>query len=305
MSDRSKLLILTYHGICENPNKLRSWQHSARDFERHMSVLSRFCNVLTVSEGARLLHSGELPSRSVCISFDDGYRNNRVVALPILQRYGLRATFFVATGFLDGGLMWNDAIIEAIQRASVDFIDLRDHGLGSWAIRSASERQGAVNELINALKYRSVDERKALVTRLVERAGAILPNNLMLSSGEVRELFRAGMEIGAHTVNHPILTQTAPDAAEREIEASKSTLEDITGASVNSFAYPNGRPGIDFDDSHRALVRKLGFGCAVSTLPGVATREDDVFALRRLAPWDTRSSVFALRLIAYFSGIRS
>lgn len=270
-----------------------------------MSVLSRFFNVLTVSEGARLLRSGGLPPRSVCISFDDGYRNNLTVALPILQKYRLRATFFIATGFLDGGLMWNDAVIEAIQGSCMDIVDLRDIGLGSWSIRSTSEKQRAVAELINAFKYRPVDERQALVEQLVESAGALMPNDLMLSSDGVLEMSRTGMEIGAHTVNHPILTKVAPDVAEREIQASRATLEEITGVPVTSFAYPNGRPQIDFDEVHCALVRKLGFDCAVSTSPGVATQNDGQFALRRLAPWDTRASVFAVRMIAYSLGVRS
>jgi peptidoglycan/xylan/chitin deacetylase (PgdA/CDA1 family) len=73
--------------------------------------------------------SGALPERAAAITFDDGYADNFTRALPLLREQGLPATFFVATGFLDGGRMWNDTISEAIRRCNEDVVDLSAIGL--------------------------------------------------------------------------------------------------------------------------------------------------------------------------------
>ena len=89
-----------------------------------MAALRRYCHPVPLIEGVRGLATGSLPDRAVTVTFDDGYADNAEVALPILQRHGVPATFFVATGYLNGGRMWNDSIIEAIRRAPATELDL-------------------------------------------------------------------------------------------------------------------------------------------------------------------------------------
>ncbi len=117
----------------------------------------------SVIEAVQRLRNGTLSTRAACITFDDSYAGNAEVALPILQKYGISATFFIATGFINGGIMWNDRLIELIRRAKGDTLDLT----------------------------------------------------------------RIGMEIGAHTVEHPILTRVENDKANSEMINSKEMLEDI------------------------------------------------------------------------------
>lgn len=118
-----------------------------------------------------------------------------------------------------------------------------------------------------------------------------------MSSDQVRALHRAGMQIGAHTVNHPILARLGRDEAMREIGDSKRRLESITGAPVTLFAYPNGRPGDDYDDASVALVREAGFEAAFSTTWGAARLVSDRFQLPRFTPWDRGRGRFGLRLL--------
>jgi peptidoglycan/xylan/chitin deacetylase (PgdA/CDA1 family) len=104
------------------------------------------------------------------------------------------------------------------------------------------------------------------------------------------------MEIGAHTVSHPILAQVSIDAARREIGEGRVQLEHIIGAPVRVFAYPNGKPGRDYRCEHVALVRDLGFDCAVSTAWGAARAGADLYQIPRFTPWDRTNAKFALRL---------
>ena len=91
-------------------------------FEAQMRVVAENFVPLPLSEAVDRLMIGELPPRAACVTFDDGYIDNVELALPILQSHGLSATFFVATGYLDGGWMWNDKVIgaPAVCRPAVD-----------------------------------------------------------------------------------------------------------------------------------------------------------------------------------------
>jgi peptidoglycan/xylan/chitin deacetylase (PgdA/CDA1 family) len=141
-----------------------------------------------------------------------------------------------------------------------------------------------------------VGERQALVEQLAEKMGSTLPKNLMMSPAQIRRLHDAGMEIGGHTVNHPILASLDEDQARAEIVDGKRRLEDIIAAPVSLFAYPNGKPGVDYGPRDVELVKKAGFAAAVSTIGGVAGRSSDIFQLPRFGPWDRNPRRLAARL---------
>lgn len=294
------LVILAYHRVLESRDELRPSEVTAQDFDRHMRVVSNWFNVLPLRQGVARLKSGSLPRRAVCITFDDGYADNYSVALPLLRKYDLPATVFVATGFLDGGRMWNDTIIEAVRRWPDGQIDLTDLQLGCYPTSDSEQRRVAVEAIIRELKHRDPAERLQLVDALAKRSGESLPDDLMLTSEQVSELSKANIEIGAHTVTHPILKSTTDQAAEQEISVGKATLESITGKPVKAFAYPNGKPGVDYDPVHVEMVNKAGFDCAVATCSGIARQADDVFQLPRFGPWAESSIKFGLRTLRMF-----
>lgn len=166
--------------------------HSVNDksaFLRQMSYLKRnFRFVLIKDLQTEMLKAGQ-KENIVCCTFDDGELNNYTNALPILENLGLKATFFIATGFVG--------------------------------------------------KYMRGPRGK----------------RLMMNTQQLRELSSLGYEIGAHTVTHPILTEIPASEVRKEILQSKHYLEDLTGSSVLSFAYPFG----DFDKPIRDLVEEAGF----------------------------------------------
>ena len=299
------LLILIYHRVLAAPDPLRSRTVQAPDFAAQMDLIASCFNVLPLSEALQRLESRALPARALSVTFDDGYADNLTVAAPIMRERGIRPTVFVATGYLDGGLMFNDAITEAL-RAAPERLDLADLGLGGLELPDVGARRATIRRLVGELKYRPAAERGALAAEIFRRAGATPPRDLMLSTSQVRSLRDAGVEIGAHTATHPILTRLSPEAAREDIARSRQVLEGILGDPVRLFAYPNGRPGEDYDARHVTMVRDLGFTAALSTAWGAAHAGSDPFQLPRVAPWDTSARRYAARLVRSYAqrGVR-
>jgi len=266
-------------------------------FEQHMSLLAADFNVLPLGEACARLVRGGLPARAACITFDDGYADNEQTALPILKRFGVRATFFVATGFIDGGIMFNDVVIEAVRRAPAGTHDLSKLGLGSHSLHDSASRRAAIDALLAGVKYRQPGERVALVEQLAAAMRSTLPKDLMMRPAQIKRLRDEGMEIGGHTVNHPILAVLDAQQARAEIIGCRHRLEEITGAPVTLFAYPNGKPGRDYGPRDVDLVKEAGFTAAVSTLGGVAHRGSDVFQLPRVGTWERSPRRLGVRLL--------
>ena len=120
----------------------------------------------------------------------------------------------------------------------------------------------------------------------------------MMTSEQVRGLHRAGMQIGGHTVSHPILARLDRRAARDEIEVGKKTLEALIAEPVRLFAYPNGKPVEDYTGEAVSLAKELGFDAAVSTAWGAAGATADPFQLPRFTPWDRTKLRFGARLAA-------
>ena len=293
-----RLSVLAYHRVLPTHDALRPGDPAAAEFEQRMRWVKANFDVLPLLEAVRALREDRLPRRALCITFDDGYADNYTVALPILRRLGLPATFFVATGFLDGGCMFNDVVIEAVRRASGPDLDLEDLGLGHHPLGSDEQRARTIERILARLKYFELGRRHDAALEIARRSGARAPTDLMMSTEQVRALHAAGMDIGAHTVTHPILAEVSASRARDEMAGSRARLEQITGAPVRLFAYPNGSPRRDYHGEHAALARELGFEAAVSAAWGAARAGDDLYQIPRFTPWDRENFRFGLRLTA-------
>jgi peptidoglycan/xylan/chitin deacetylase (PgdA/CDA1 family) len=293
---RRGLSILIYHRVLPCKDPLFPDEVDSADFDLQIGMVKSMFNVIPLIDAVRHLRAGTLPPRAACITFDDGYADNAEVALPVLLRHQVSATFFVATGFLNGGRMWNDTVIELARRAPDGVLDASALGLGVHPLASIAQRRQAIVALIGQLKYLPLEQRLAQVNRLVEVADVALPDDLMMTTDQVRQLHRAGMGIGAHTVNHPILATLPAAMAHAEIADGKLALEAMIGEPVRLFAYPNGKPGADYRAEHVAMTRELGFEGAVSTSWGASGNQADLFQLPRFSPWDRTPLRFALRM---------
>jgi peptidoglycan/xylan/chitin deacetylase (PgdA/CDA1 family) len=273
---------------------------TAAQFDEQMRTLRRHCSPLALSDAVCALREQRLPARAVAVTFDDGYADNAAIALPILQRHSVPATFFVATDYLDGGLMWNDVVIESIRRARGDALDLSAVELAPQPLGPALSRGAVAERVIRAIKHLPFAQRIARVQALARHIDAKLPSDLMMTSDQVRQLANGGMDVGAHTMTHPILRTLDDTQARKEIMGSRERLENLLQKPVRAFAYPNGKPGDDYGLRDRDMVAALGFEFAVSTQPGAAWRDSDVFQLPRFTPWDQQTARWLARLFATY-----
>jgi peptidoglycan/xylan/chitin deacetylase (PgdA/CDA1 family) len=285
-----------YHRVPARADALFPDMGDAKSFDRHVEQLTGCFNIIPLFDAIRALSHGKLPARAACITFDDGYADNAEIALPILQKYGVHATFFVASGFLNGGRMWNDTVIELVRGVPGAALDLSSIGLGQFEIRTLAQRRQAIHRLLDGLKHMPGKSRQASVEAMCALVPVVPAANLMMTSEQIRVLHRAGMEIGGHTANHPILTRMENDAARAEIAQGKEMLEEIVRASVRLFAYPNGKPGQDYLSDHVRMLKALGFDAAVSTAHGAARRGSDLYQLPRFTPWGQGLGRFTLQM---------
>jgi len=284
--------------VLPQPDPIFPSEVDAIQFDKMMGWIKSWFNVLPMDEAVRRLKASTLPTRAAAITFDDGYADNFTVALPILQRHGLSATFFVATGFLDGGRMWNDTVIESIRACPLPILDLTALGLGRYSIVDSAHKCAAIGAVICQIKYLPDLQRAELTEKLAHAAQVKPPDNLMMTSGQIRDMYRAGMQIGAHTVTHPILAKIELTDARQEITNSKVFLESLLGERIGLFAYPNGKPGTDYLPYHPSLVEDLGFDAAVSTYWGAANHKTNLFEIPRFTPWDRSRLRFGTRLLS-------
>jgi len=296
IASRDRLSVLIYHRVPAQPDELLPGEPCAAQFERTMRWVKSTFNVIPLTDGVAGIKSGRLPERALSITFDDGYANNATVAAPILQRLGLHATFFIATGFLDGGRMFNDTVIESVRRHRGDSLDLEKLGLGAHATANAADQRRAIDAILAGIKYRPESERGRLADDVARAAGVTPPGDLMMTSEQAAKLAQQGFALGGHTVTHPILAQVDLATARDEIVRGRQRVEEISGAPVGLFAYPNGKPQRDYVKASASLVRELKFDGAVTTSRGAARAGSDPFEIPRFTPWDIRPLRFTSQL---------
>jgi peptidoglycan/xylan/chitin deacetylase (PgdA/CDA1 family) len=292
-----RLSVFIFHRVLAQQDPLFPNEMHARRFDALCAWLASWFTVLPLDQAIDHLKAGSLPARAACMTFDDGYADNYQIALPILARHKLTATFFIATGFMDGGRMWNDSLIETIRHSPLPMLDLSRFGLGCYDLHGNDAKGASIAALIHHLKYRHTAERVELTQDIANLAEVTLPLDLMMTSQQVIALRDAGMQVGAHTQTHPILARLTDKQVRKEIQASQAHLENLLGERIRLFAYPNGKPGQDYTPRCVAVVRDLGFDGAVSTQWGASATGDDLYQIRRFTPWDANRLQFGLRLL--------
>ena len=289
--------ILVFHRIYSEGLHVFADGLTQKKFSKKLQFAKKIRKFGDVEETYSSSSSEDECKRKASITFDDGYLDNYELALPVLQKHNLSATFFIASGYLNGGWMWNDGIIEAITKTTKKELDLSALNYGVFNVCLSAEKKTCIDFLLGEIKYLSPSNRTELARHILDVADVDEPKDLMMTSEQIKLMHKAGMEIGGHTVNHPILTSVDKATARREIFENKEYLESLIGEPIYSFAYPNGKPGKDYGPEHVAMVKEAGYSCAVSTAWGRVGPESDPFQLPRFTPWDRNPWKFMLRLL--------
>jgi glycosyltransferase involved in cell wall biosynthesis/peptidoglycan/xylan/chitin deacetylase (PgdA/CDA1 family) len=291
-----KLTVLLFHKIPHAADPLTPAEPLLAHFEQILDFLHEYGTVLPLGDAVQALAKGTLPKKAISITFDDGYDDWLTTVSPALRARNMSATFFITTEQLGGPALWHERIVAAV-RELPDAGARLPYGFGNYSdLRSIGNRINLVNALTERMKYAPLPERLGAVEFLEAQSLSALSWPKRFDLHAVRELHNQGFEIGGHTITHPILNECSADQALSEIGGCKEELELIIKAPVHLFAYPNGRPGKDYDASHVAMVKACGYTAAVATSGGGASRSSDIFQLPRFSPWGTTDTRIAFQL---------
>jgi len=254
-------------------------------FEAQLDFLQRHYAVIPLEEVcAGLFDGAPLPDRAVTITFDDGYRDNFTEALPALEARGLPATVFVTAGHVESGApFWWDRVATAFENAPAGVVEI-DLGSGREPISlsDAQIRLRLIDAVCERAKLMPHSEARRWIGALEAELEAPAPGDRsVLTWDEVRQLRARGVEIGSHTLDHPVLSRMESAEAQRQIVESRQLLEERLDAPVRFFAYPNGKRD-DLTPEVVAAVRCAGYRAALTTIEGRASAASDPYRIERV-----------------------
>ncbi len=289
--------ILMYHGFIEGkPAGLENHSRlhlDIRGFRHTAKMLAKHYNVIPLQQLADMMGAGRpIPLNTVVLTFDDGYASNYHLALPVLEKFGLHATVFASTGFIEREFFqWPDRIEYAIGHCPGSVLDLDFPGLPERLdLGTQRLRKEALLTLDPTIKKVPQARLLECLDHIEKRAGAALADEpdppaiyLPMTWEQLREMERsAHASIGSHTHIHAILGNCEASFARQEMVRCTRLLREKGGVENPTFAYPNGQPG-DFDKETRNLLKELGYSVAVTTVMDFNHPGQDLMELKRMA----------------------
>jgi len=286
MANRDKALIVTYHRFRETGDTDNPLATSARELSRQLEYLSNHYRVVPLSEIARLLASGDgLPPGIAAITIDDGYRDFYEIAFPVFRRFNAPASVFIVTGFVDQQTwMWTDKLRYVLPRARTSRLEFKIGGRRRLVDLSGPLSPFELAVCINSeLKSLPDEQKDDSIYEVASALGVELPDTPPAEFGsvswnQIREMDSAGIEIGSHTLTHPILTNVGSERLHRELAESRERIESVVGHPVNLFCYPNG----NYNAAVQREAARAGYQCAVTSEHGFNDASTNPFELRRI-----------------------
>jgi peptidoglycan/xylan/chitin deacetylase (PgdA/CDA1 family) len=281
--NRHRALILTYHRFSHDNVK---WRTSAQTFSKHLEYLTGNYRIVPLSVILEHLSKGEtLPPALAAITIDDGYRDAYEVAYPLLRRYGVPATLYAVTEFVDRRVwLWTDKSRFLTEQASAqELVTTIDGEYFSIKLFDETSRSRAAEQINEALKRLDNDARDEAIKMIARELGVAIPEAppdefAAITWQQAREMDQKGVEIGSHTLTHPILTNIGNERLRHELSESRARLEAVLKRRVEHFCYPNG----DFDERVQREVARAGYGSAVTVINGLNEVRGDLLRLRRI-----------------------
>jgi peptidoglycan/xylan/chitin deacetylase (PgdA/CDA1 family) len=285
---KPRVVILMYHSVVEDWERTAhtiGTSHSLVDFELQMRALSTRFHPVSLDQVVKFANDGqELPAWSVAVTFDDGFADNYDLALPILRRYQIPATFYIMVNAVESGMPpWYIRLNFAFHTTTLLTWKNMENGR-SFEIASAEGKKAALNVAWGLCAARSGTAQEEMV-RKIEKSIQIEPfvtRGMMMNWDQVRSLRKVGYTVGAHTLSHPNLAHIPESEAWSEIRGCKERLEERLGCVVEHFSYPH--PALDPHWSVQILqlTREAGFRSGVLTTHGAVLPGDQPLRLRRV-----------------------
>ena len=294
-------LILGYHRVADPGASAYDLGVRPANFAQHLDVIQRYCTALSLNEFVDRLYAGQLPRRSVTLTFDDGYADFLSEAQPRLEHSAIPATVFVVSGAL-GQAFWWDALADVVLHAQPQARELclrvgaekmvwilSDEAAG---LAGSKQRKRLVSDIHRRLLSVASEERLCLLAQVKEWAGgwSTAPaSGRSMTADEIRSLNGSLVQVGAHSVSHPLLAELSLAAQQSEIQGGKQALEVLLGRPVTSFSYPNG----SVSAATRSQVQAAGYQQACGSQSDVARRASHRYELPRMWAPDSDGDAFA------------
>lgn len=317
--NRRKVLILAYHGVTKNKYNIPPWTLIPVDiFEQQIEYISKRYNIITLQEAVEGMINDDLPLNAAVITFDDGYKNNLTIALPILKKYRTPATIFLTAGYIGSNdiLPLDEVYLIVICSENRNAVTIPEIGIGPLFFDTNDAMLKSHNEIIQTLKRFSTREIKNYLEVLKRLLGSndyksnpdIIEDFILLSWEDIETLIKTDLiQFGAHTASHEILTNLSLKDACEEIKQSRIIIQNKLGKEINTFAYPNGKE-FDYNSEHIQYIRDNGFICSLTTIPKLNDMHENLFQLGRICigpDFSSNSSHFALTVSGLIASWKS
>lgn len=306
-----------YHRVATLKSDVWDIAVSPENFEMHLKVLKSRCNVLSIDELVNNINKGKITKNTVAITFDDGYVDNYNVARPLLEKYQLPSTFFIASGYLNKQKeFWWD-VLENIflhsEKLPETFLINHNNSFNQFQLQEEANltdslmqkhqdwkayeeppptlRSTLFYKLWEYMKFQTIEVQELVLNEIKKWAGQNTTNNtdnISMSNKELFEMLKCDLfTVGAHTVNHPALASHDFHFQLKELSENKSFLKESTGKEINYVAFPYG----NFNHDSLQAVRQLGFHAAFTTAEKPVFNHSNPAMLARyqVKNWDQKS----------------
>ncbi len=316
-------VILLYHRVHDEPVDPQLLAVKNENFSKQMQVLRNEYNPISIQGMLEQLALDTLEEKSVAVTFDDGYADNFLNALPVLEQYNIPATIYLAIDHvIDNRPFWWDMLEQIflldnelprdltvrINGASYSWQDIEQSNRPcEWNVLESAypgQRYRVYSELANKMHRLGPEARESVENQLVAWSGVTVKNDRhyrLLARNEIHKLASNRLiDIGAHTCSHVLLSSMQENEQRQEIEQSKAKIEQLTGKSLQAFAYPYGYKG-SYNRKSVAIVQQAGFRHACSNFNGLVFNDTNKFTLPRVLIRNMEIDSFSLSLRSLFS----
>lgn len=277
-----KTIVLLYHRVGTVPIDPHTLAISSKNFEAQLAYLKKNASVISVFDLYRALIAGNVPRRSIIITFDDGYEDNYTNAFPLLRKYGLPATIFTTGDANPDEEIWIDQLMQ---------------------VTDPSDKQ--YHELFKRLKQLTTAERTRQIQELCHKKGitpTVRSDYHRLNVEQLREMINSGLiTVGGHTISHSKLSKLNIDEQENEISRNAGFIASLGDQSIIPFAYPFGSR-LDFTVDTVNIVKRF-YPIAFAAYRGRIKKDTDPYRIPRFAVKDEDENRFAKRLRDFWGRI--
>ncbi len=300
--------ILLYHRVTRLETDPQLLSVTPENFDDQLKWIRKNFHLLSIDEFVAYLSKRKnLPKRSVVLTFDDGYADNLLEALPVLKSNDAQALFYISTGNLNtSDEFWWDEMERHLLLPKKLPNSLQLNIGGSEIVfptQTASDFKNTYDKLLPLLRTMIPETRKNTVSQIFEWAGRIPPRSSHRSRtfDEIKLMSKStSAVIGAHTQSHQSLAALSKDLQMKEILQSKEILEGLTGKNIVHFSYPFGTKR-DYNQTTIKICDELGFKWVAANFPDTADLTSSNFQLPRFLVRDWKKEEFGMHLKNFFN----